>query len=613
MIIKLLKIAIALFIWFISCTNFAQQQIIDASSVVSYLLDHQKENGAFGPYNKEYTDLAWNYPAMHTLKILGAEIPREKEAFENGNKSWIEINSRKNGPWYWSFFQKAQLYKLFNKTNLDFETGVKRNQNWIIKFKPRKNYLELRGYTNGYFFDIPSLWHMIGALHVLDGTILNKDYVADYLRKRQAENGAFVDDVTEVPSPTNLETNLVITSYAILTLNSLGKEIPNKETCIKWLQSCQTPQGGFKYNPESKEISNKADVWYTWLAIKALNILGAKPKNTKNCITWLNSLQNYDGGFGDRPKWKSRIYSTYYAVSALNNLTSNVKLAIAPKTLKPYFKVIPENKYSIFQAYHKSPSGGQGMIDSIVKMKINLIGVKSNIKTIDLNKGISAQVENNRRYAKQKGYPLEVLELPENYSHKLKWPNSQKADHVSNFIIPPNLSHSNALLYKKAYLAGKKGFTWSRFKNNVLSPIKTLKKGTLFYPELDYTIVNAYRVYDDGLNGGNGYNAVPGAHFGNIDWVRHFPYKERWEGVLPIVADGDAHGNVVKWQKHLLQFRNVFIAKDYHYAAYIDASFNRRSVCVIHMPSGAVRYYGSAEAIVYLKKHRKEWQWWKDQ
>ncbi|KAA5824798.1 terpene cyclase/mutase family protein [Algibacter amylolyticus] len=613
MINKFAKHVVVLSICFISLVNFAQQKNIDASSVVSYLIDHQKENGAFGPHNKEYTDLAWNYPALHTLKILGAEIPREKEAFENGNKSWIEINSRKNGPWYWSFFQKAHLYKLFNSTNVDFEIGVKRNQNWEIKFKPRKNYLEVRGYTKGHFFDIPSLWHMLGALYLLDGNVSNKEYVENYLIKRQAENGAFVDDVTDSPTSENAETNLIITSYAILTLKRLGKEIPNTEKCIAWLQSCQTNEGGFKYSPDSKETSNKADVWYTWSAIQALKALGAKPKNTKKCIIWLNSLENYDGGFGDRPKWKSRLYSTYYAVSSLNALTLNATTAITSKSRKQKTKIIPENKYSIFQSYQKSPSGGEGMIDSIVNMKINLIGVKSNIKTIDLNKGISSQVENNRRYAKQKGYPLEVLELPENYSHKLLWPNRQKADHVSNFIIPPNLSESEAQIYKIAYFAGQTGLTWKRFKSEVIRPIKKLKSSTLFYPELDYTMLNAYKVYDDGLGSGNGYNAVPGAHFGNIDWVRHFPYKERWEGVLPIIADGDAHGNVVKWRKNLLQFRNVFIAKDYNYKDYIDASLNDRSVCVIHMPSGAVRYYGGMEAIAYLKKHRKVWQWWEDE
>ncbi|WP_155600413.1 hypothetical protein [Zobellia amurskyensis] len=245
-------------------------------------------------------------------------------------------------------------------------------------------------------------------------------------------------------------------------------------------------------------------------------------------------------------------------------------------------------------------------------MKLNLVGVKSKTKDIDLDKGISPLVAYNRKYVESKRYRLEVVELPENYTHKLIWPNGQLADHVSNFLIPPNLSYSEAQIYRKAFMAGEIGLSWADFKKDVIQPIKNLNTGTLFYPELDYTMLNAYKIYDDGLNGGNGYNAVPGAHFGNIDWVRHFPYKERWEGLLPIVADGDAHGNIIKWHENLLQYRNIYIAESYHFKDYIEASLNGRSVCVIRMPSGVVRYYGGKESIAYLKKHFEEWKWWND-
>ncbi len=607
----MIKFVVILSVCFSFCKSLAQEKSINASSVVAFVLDHQKENGAFGPKNKEYTDLAWNYPAIHTLKILGANVPREKEAFKNGHTSWIEINSRKNGPWYWSFYQKAQLYKVLNVPYVNFEEGIQPNKNWEIQFKSRKKYLEFRDYKDGLFFDVSTLWYMVGAIRLLDGNVSNKEYVTNYLNARQAENGGFVDDVTANPLPTNSKANLITTGHAVLTLKSIDVEIMNAKKCIQWLQSCQTKQGGFKYNPDSKEQSNHADIWYTWMAIKTLKALNAKPKNVQKCIEWINSLQNDDGGFGDMPQWNSRIYSTYYAVSALDELTGDATFNITPKSRRSKQEIIPEGKYSIYQSHHKSPEGGKSMIDSVAAMNLNLIGVKSNIKKIDLDKGMSLQVAHNRAYVKQKGIEIEVLELPENYNHKLIWPNRQKADHVSNFIIPPDLNPQEVNIYKNVLKAGQKGLSWKRFKEEVIRPMMNLKSGTLFYPELDYSMLNAYRVYDEGLDGGNGYNAVTGAHFGNIDWVRHFPYKERWEGVLPIVADGDAHGNIVKWHKNLLQFRNVYISRSYHFKDYVEASLNNRSVCVIRMPSGAVRYYGSKAAVAYLKKHQTEWKWWK--
>jgi hypothetical protein len=175
--------------------------------------------------------------------------------------------------------------------------------------------------------------------------------------------------------------------------------------------------------------------------------------------------------------------------------------------------------------------------------------------------------------------------------------------------LPPSLSEKEWESYLSVYNEGLKGDSWEVFKEKVIRPM--LDIGTLFYPELDYTMVNAYMVYDDGLDGKPGYNAVPAAHFGNIDWIRHFPYKERWLGKLPMIADGDAHGDIYKWRPNLDSYRNVFIAGGYNYSDYIDASLNNRSVCVIRMPeTKEVRYYGSTEAVEYLKIHFDEWVWW---
>lgn len=592
-----------------SFLSFGQKKIVNSQSAIEYVLNQQKPNGAFGPKNKEYTDLAWTYPAVHTLKILKSSLPDEKSCFENGNQSWIEKESWRNGPWYWSFYQKANLYNLYNKKDV-FEYDVDFNQNWTLQFKSRKGFAELREYPQGIFFDMSSLWHMISAIKSLDGTITNPEYIGDYINKRQLKNGSFVDDVTDNPNPSIREPHVVTTYNAVMALSNLKISVLNRKECIQWLQSCQTADGGFKWNPKSESHSNQSDVWYTWAAIKALNTLGAKPSNSEKCVEWLNSLQNYDGGFGDRPGWDSRLYSTFYAVQSLDILTGNATSAITTKHIIKKHEEIPEGVYNIFQAHHKSPTGGQGMIDSISAMGLNLIGVKSKEKDVDLKKGISKSVAAARNYAISKGYKIEVLESPENYSHNLYWPNGQKADHISNFLIPPNLSKKEGLIYEESMIKGRSGLSWDQFKMLVIEPIQSLGSGTLFYPELDYTMLNAYRVYDDGMNNHSGYNAIPAAHFGNIDWIRHFPYKERWEGVLPFIADGDAHGDIVKWRPNLEQYRNIYIAKDYDYEHYIDASLNNRSVCVIRMQDGEVRYYGAKPAIDYLKKHQKEWQWW---
>jgi prenyltransferase beta subunit len=598
-----------LLIFLVSFTVNSQEINIGADQTVKYLLSNQKTNGAFGPFNKDYTDLAWTYPAIHGLKLLGEVVPSEEAAFKNGHKAWIEKEPWKNGPWYWSLFQKANLYSILNRPE-EFEKDFEKNRNWTLQFIPRKGYIESRNYPEGEFFDMSSLWHLVASIKLLGGEVENPFEVVEYVARRQSPSGGFVDDVRTEPIADGKNAHIIPTYDAVMALLALGNEIPNRKAIIQWVQSCQSSSGGFKWSPSSNDYSNQPDIWYTWAAILTLDALGAKPRDQQKALKWINSLQNADGGFGDRPDWNSRIYSTYYAVHALEILTGNARKGIEEKRITPKEEVIPEGVYSIFQAHHKSPEGGTGMVDTVAAMKFNLIGVKSSQRKTEFNKRVSVSIEEAAAYAKKKDYQLQILENPESYSHKLKLMNGQTADHISNFLIPPNLSKKEKDQFDEAFRHGSDTLTWSEFKKKVIKPIRNLGPGTLFYPELDYTMLNAYMVYDDGLDGESGYNAVPGAHFGNIDWVRHFPYKERWEGVLPIIADGDAHANIIKWKPNLEQYRNIYIAENFYLENYLDASMNGRSVCVIRMPSGEVRYYGAKPAVDYLLKHKKEWQWW---
>ncbi len=539
---------------------------------------------------------------------MGIEISNPDSVYKYGSRPFMEIEGWKNGPWYWSLHQKANLYQLLEMDG-PLEENFPEDISLTLQFKTRRTYLEPRNYDTGEFFDMASLWNVVEAVQIMNGKVENAGEIKEYINNRQAENGGFDDMLGEGTNPDKAKTHLIVTHDAVMALSTLGFDIPNKKQLINWIQTCQTSEGGFRWSPDNESTSNQADVWYTFAAVRLLKILGEKPKNYQACLNWLNSLQNIDGGFGDRPGWNSRIYSTYYAVHAIQMLTGNVKSGIEKKKVQFKKKEIPEGLYSIFQAQHKTPSGGTEMVDSIAAMKFNFIGVKTTEKEVLDGKGLSETVSKAREYARQKGYQLEIVDCPENYAHRLVWFSGMNGDHCSNMLIPPSMTDSQNQDYLNLYDEGLKRLPWEEFREKVIKPAEEM--GTLFYPELDFTMMNAYMVYDEGLDGKVGYNAVPGAHFNNIDWVRHFPYKERWLGHLPMIADGDAHGDIVKWIPNLEMFRNVFIAKDYKFEDYVDASRNGRSVCVIKMPeSGEIRYYGSQEAVTYLKIHLEEWKWW---
>src|SRR5688500_9632513 len=92
-IISLSAAAVAVFLS--ACTLLAQHRPavertasasvpLNAESTVAYVLSCRKPNGAFGPFDQEYTDAAWNYPAVRTLQLLSRDIARPEAILEHG-------------------------------------------------------------------------------------------------------------------------------------------------------------------------------------------------------------------------------------------------------------------------------------------------------------------------------------------------------------------------------------------------------------------------------------------------------------------------------------------------------------------------------------------------
>ncbi len=612
---RLLCVAIAvagLQAWSAQVAAADVERAVDAQATIAYLLGCQKPNGAFGPYGHAHSDLAWNYPAVHALVLLGEPIPRPKECLVNGVWAAFREPDAHRTNLHWDLYQKVQLNLLLHEAaglpiavfpgQRDDGRRLEPGNRWTLKFQDRKG-AYYGPYGVGLFYDISTLWYTISALTGLDGTIANPELAQEFIVARQSASGGFVDAYRVDTPPDPAAAHLVITYHAVMALRALGVEVPRRDACVEFLQACQTPDGGFRWSPTHGAHSNRADVWYTWAAVRALDALNARPRDAAKCAAWINALQNPDGGFGDRPGWDSRIYSTYYAVHALQILTGDARKAIAAKRVSRAIEEIPDGKYQIFQAHFKSAAdlaGSQAdMVDEVHKMGLHLIGAKTE------------DVAAARVHVAEKGYALEVLANPENYSHKLHWLGGDPADHVSNWLVPPRKTPDESQQWTQANAAGRSGLPWEAFKEQVIGP--ALKLGTVFYPELDFSMTNAYMVYDDGLDGQPGYNAFLAAlGWPAWDWVRQTPYRERWVGKLPALADGDAHGDLAKWRSRPEKQRVLYLAPSHELPHFLEACRNGRTVCVIRdprEPQGAV-FYGTQSAVAYVQRHRSEWQWW---
>ena len=114
---------------------------------------------------------------------------------------------------------------------------------------------------------------------------------------------------------------------------------------------------------------------------------------------------------------------------------------------------------------------------------------------------------------------------------------------------------------------------------------------------------------------GCGYNTVlAGFNWAPFDFVRVFPWRERYVARLTPIADVDAHGNLEKWSQHLDPTRHLFIARGPTYADFQEAAANGRVVCVVVGAPGVasgVTYYGPEPAVEFVRQHVEKWQWWK--
>lgn len=644
---------------------------VGADAVVRYVRSCRKANGAFGPFNQECTDAAWNYPAVNTLRLLAVEIPNKKAILQNG----LGYPTGHAGYGHWLVYHQAMIdwlvvgdsaSRVRPSTDEAAKDPVKLvHQGFEVNYygSPFGSDGNLLFNTNGTstrerfqtatqlgYYNLSSLYYLLAALTSDGRRVAEPDQLVQFVSERQAPNGGFVDVRVADGRPTDREAHIAHTFHAVAALRLAGSDIPNPGECVRFVKSCQvqTPTddeldlgvGGFLWNPDASLPGNYADIYYTWAGLQVLHLLAARPDQLSECADCINSLQNHDGGFGDRPGWRSRLYSTFYAVHSLALLTAmsdawreasdkpdadqalgvaddvgtldllmgtsvawSAERGITTKRVSsPKIEPIQENVFGIYQSLHKIPVIEPNDLEGLRRRGFHLLALKSDdLKLADpLLEAI-----------RKKRLPMDVILCPEAYPHRLRRFGGPLLHHVGNFTLNPNWDARQRQKWVAADEAGRKGLDWADYRRQVLGPLQQL--GSLCYPEQDFEMEYAYSAYDDGVYGRNGYNAVQaGFNWSPRDFVRVFPWRERYVDKLPPVADADAHGDLQKWSPQLDHTRHLYIARGPGYDQFLEASKNGRVVCVIAEPEGVASgftFYGHPAAVDYVKKHMDQWKW----
>lgn len=603
-----------------SASLFAGEVTVDAASVKAFVERCRKSNGAFGPIDQDYTDAAWNYPAIRILQLLGHIVGQDEAIIRHG----LTIPTGHVGLGHYHFFhqhgilqalgrpaqprhrQVSVVEKLSKAKYYNSPFGIDANQLYNAPGGSALDPHDLAAETF-FFFHLPSLSYLLAGLESSGRTVADPKPLIEYVRSRQAPNGGFVDLRGPGGSLQNSDATMAHTRHALECLRILNAldQISGKGV-EQFVRTCLREFGGYAPRPDQVVTVANADIHDTWAALSCLRILNKPIPSAAVTRDWINSLQNPDGGFGDRRGWRSRLYSTFYAVSALACLSGNGQAteAITPKRLSADPPPPPiDASLRIFQAQFKMPVIAPQELDLIHRRGFHLLALKS-------DKFEDAEVL--QRAIRARALPMEVILCPEAYPHQCVFPGGAVLDHIGNFTLDPRWGFAERQRWLTADGLGRQRPTWADYRDRVLQPLIAL--GSLTYPEQDYDQETAYEFYGHDLSGKRGYNAVlVGFNWPPQDFVRVFPWRERYVTRLVPIADVDAHGDLAKWNDHLDRVRTLYVAKSPSSAEFLAAAAAGRVVTVI-APGGESRpgptYYGSPQTVAYLREREATWRWW---
>ncbi|MEJ7779763.1 MAG: prenyltransferase/squalene oxidase repeat-containing protein [Daejeonella sp.] len=408
-----------------------------------------------------------------------------------------------------------------------------------------------------------------------------------YLESCRRDNGSF----NNAPAAWGGDGNILNTYWSLYARDALsGPKSLSFET-VKWLQACQLNNGGFTHQPEP-EIGVNDDVIYTWAGIKALKLLGSRPKNVQSVIKYLVSLRNTDGGFGDRPGLHSTPVASYYAIDALNALGALNSLDRGPKP-KVLSEIVPDfsghNVYTVqFQAHGQgSPLEAVMLADSL---NIHLWGVKY---------AADGWVSSAQKIANEKQVPVTFFVSDEPHDNLLAIPGMGSFDHVLDYIAPVTVAvHFND------------SSTFDEFKNTTLRQLKDINGGLILQVSNNEPLARI--LIDESINN-FGYLALSTVHFGQ-NFMFWLPYIAQYRYRLPLVTLQDAHGTESWWwSNELLNHRTLFIANEPSYESMVNALNNNWVVGVRHdsVSNYKTRMLGGINAARdFINKNQNSWQWW---
>lgn len=429
----------------------------------------------------------------------------------------------------------------------------------------------------------------------------------EYLRIRRRPNSSY----NNVPTAEGGDGNLLNTYWSLAALEHLGERIDATKDVAAWINACQRKNGGFTHQP-NPQIGGNDDIVYAWAAAKALDLLGQTPARLADCIDYVVSLRNSDGGFGPRAGLPSTPMSTYYAIETLQILKRLSVLDSAPPIREASSSNPPD--FAGHKVYTvQFEAGGDGSPAEAVMLAqhlgIHLWGAKN---------ATAEWIETAQGIAGQQNVQVTFFRSDEPHENNVHVPGLGKFSHILDYIAPasaavPFKSQTMSERFRGESRPAESIMTWEKLRQTVIEPLHRAGGGLVLQVSNNEPLARI--LLDESIDRG-GYLAISTIHFGQ-NFLFWLPYLQQYRHRLPYVALQDFHGfESWWWAGELESYRTVFIARDPTYESMVEAMRRQWVAAIRHdeLSDYQTRMLGgTAEARSFIQSRQKEWQWWRDQ
>ncbi|MCW5965957.1 MAG: hypothetical protein KIT83_18100 [Bryobacterales bacterium] len=312
--------------------------------LTSWLETHRRPEGGYGWASDLVSQVTPSFGAVGCYQLLGKRPPAASRvaSFVRNNYPVPERRRTERPLWRLDFEQIQTLLWLDEP---------------IDDFRPlAATWTRPAEFTNRYEMGgNPVFQHQSMAVQVRH--LLNLSPSADdgawheYFSARRREDGTF----NTTPASDGSGGHLMNTLWGLLAFNCLGLSLPVAPGLAEWVRRCQLPSGGFTYAPGAT-LGALDDLAYTWCALLILEHERLAPAQPTRCAAWIESLQTPDGGFQDRPGGESNPLASYYALDCLRMLNHAPQESAAPAP-RARRSAIP-NDASVFSMQIQAPGNG---------------------------------------------------------------------------------------------------------------------------------------------------------------------------------------------------------------------------------------------------------------